>query len=110
VDKAKLLAARTHDSWEPVEINESGDSVLVRPLTRAEAFSLRGKKMAEEILEIKVLSMAMVDPELTEEEVREWQNVAPSKEVDRVVERVLIISGMREDSAKAAYKSDGDGE
>lgn len=106
MDKAKLLAGRSY-GLTPHEIPGVG-TVVVRPLTRAEAFSLRGKGFDEEVLERKVLALGLVDPALTEEEVAEWQKVASSGEVDTLMGVISEISGMTKTAAKEAYKSAGE--
>lgn len=98
MDKGKLLKARAGKvQTVPVDDGE----VKVRALTRAEAHSLRGKELTEEEAERAVLALAMVQPALTEEEVGEWQKVAPAGEVNDVLTAVMDLSGMNVGAAKS---------
>lgn len=102
VDKELLFKARLPEA--DVEIEGIG-TVRVRGLSRAEALSIQ--KVAgsgTDILERKMLALAMVSPRMTEGEVREWQEAAPAGELEPVTVKVQELSGINEDSAKAAYK------
>lgn len=100
VDKAALLSKRF--GVEDVEVPGVG-TVQIRALTRAEALSVRGVEMDAEVLEQKLIAMAMVDPQLTEPEVKEWQGCATAGEIQIIVEAIVRISGMEGYTAKAAY-------
>lgn len=105
MDKSLLTAKR--NKTEELEIPGIG-TVTLRAITRSEAFRFVGKTMPEEKMEAIVLSLALVDPQMTEAEVAEWQSVASAGELQAVVEKALQISGLAEDSAKSAYKSAGE--
>ncbi len=47
----------------------------------------------------------MVDPLMSEEEIRQWQNVAPAGELQPVQDAILRMSGMSADAVKEAVKS-----
>jgi hypothetical protein len=100
VDKSALLAERF--GIEEVEIPGVG-SVRVRPLSRAEAHAVRGQEMTEEEVEVRLLSVALVEPKLTEDEVKAWQANSPAGELEPVVRAVVRISGMEQHAAKAAF-------
>lgn len=100
VDKAALLAARF--GVEPVEVPGVG-MVQVRPLSRAEAHELRGQEMTEQEMEVRLLSLALVEPRLTDADVKAWQAVAPAGELDPVVKAILRLSGMEVQAAKAQF-------
>lgn len=100
VDKAALLTRRF--GTEDVEVPGLG-TMQVRALTRAEALSVQGVEMDVEVLEQKLISMALVDPKLTEVEVKEWQACASAGEIQVIVEAIVRISGLEGYSAKAAY-------
>jgi hypothetical protein len=100
VDKSALLAKRF--GVEEVEIPGVG-SVQVRPLSRAEAHGLRGQEMTEEEMEVRLLALAMVEPKLTEADVKEWQGSAPAGELEPVVRTIVRISGMEQHAAKATF-------
>lgn len=111
MDKELLFKARLTE--EDVEVAGVG-TVRVRGLSRVEVLHVR--KAADDAgldgprtltLERKMLALAMVDPELTEAEVGKWQAASGAGELNVVTDKVQELSGMKEDSAKAAYKSAG---
>lgn len=79
-------------------------TLRVRGLSRAEALSLRGISDPAEA-EQKILSMAMLDPALTMDEVGRWQKASDAAEIEPVTDKVTELSGMLGSSAKEAYKS-----
>jgi hypothetical protein len=101
MDKAKLLKNR--NKTQDVEID--GGSVTVRALTRAEVFKFHGKEFEPAEAERKLLAAAMVKPRLTEEEVGEWQAVADSDEINKVLEAVTELSGMTAKATKNGVQS-----
>lgn len=100
VDKAALLAKRF--GVEPVEVPGVG-TVKIRPLSRAEAYELRNREMPEKDMEVRLLALALVEPKLTEDDVRAWQEASPAGEMDSVVKAVLRHSGMEKSAAKATF-------
>jgi hypothetical protein len=100
VDKAALLAKRF--GVEDVEVPDVG-TVQIRPLSRAEAHGLRGQEMDEQQMEIRLLALALVEPKLTEADVKEWQEAAPAGELEPVVRAILRLSGMEAQHAKATF-------
>jgi hypothetical protein len=102
VDKAALLGVRD-GSNATVTIEGFGD-VVVRALTRKEALSVRGDEMDVEEMEVMLLSLAVVDPQLTEDEVRQWQAVSPAGELEPISEKILELSGMKAEASKEAIK------
>lgn len=111
MDKEKLLAPRNdteHGMPEAdVEIPNVG-TVKVRGLTRGEVFKIQQAKGTAAI-EAKILAIGMVDPELTDAEVRRWQGQSPAGELDSVVEKIRELSGLSDRADKEAYKSFRDG-
>jgi hypothetical protein len=120
MDKEKLLAPRADTETglpeDDVQVPAVG-TVRVRGLSRDEVIGIRkaadndpatidGKRVL--ILERKMIALAMIDPELSEAEVGQWQRIAPAGELDAVTVKIQELSGM----AEAATKSDlpGDGE
>lgn len=93
VDKATLLAKRTGDR-RTVTVPGLGD-VVVRGLTRAEVLSIQscGPTEAAEI-EALLVSMAMVEPALSLDEVKQWQAVAPAGELEPISQAVQELSGL----------------
>ena len=84
--------------------------VKVRALSRAEAHrAQRGDKKGNavdlEVMERRLIRMAMVQPKLTEEQVAQWMKVSPGGELTRLVTFITDISGMKiEEAEKEAYK------
>lgn len=103
VDKAALLAKRGLGT-ETVQIEGVGE-VVVRGMSRAEALSLQklGDLDAAE-MERHLVSMAMVEPALTEDEVRQWQEAAPAGELEPVSEAIQRLSGLAVKQVKEEMK------
>lgn len=102
IDRESLLKKRGEEAT--VDIPGVGE-VRVRALTRGEALSFKG--VAEDVrkLEQHILALAMVDPEMSEDDVRIWQECSPAGEAQIVFDVVLKLSGMEQHADKAAYKS-----
>lgn len=96
-----LLLARRLGEYE-VEVPGVG-TVIVRALSRVEALELKGQEIELLEWERKVLAVAMVNPALTEDEVRQWQEVSPAGELEPVTSAVLDISGLNGEAAQEAY-------
>lgn len=82
--------------------------VRVRPLTRGEALEMVGKEYDQAELECKLLSIAMIEPALTEADVRHWQLNATAGELADFVEFVQDISGMKAAAAKSGLPDAGE--
>ena len=102
VSKEALLTKRPIPERD-VDVPGIG-TVTVRSLTRAEAFSLQGITDVA-TLEAKMLAAAMLDPKLTEDEVREWQASALPTELDAVTAAFTDLSGMGVGADKQAMQS-----
>src|SRR5262245_12777468 len=101
MDKALLFAARLPE--DDVEIPGIG-TVRVRALNRLEAVHVQEAKGAVQT-ELRIMTLGLVDPQLTEDEVREWMKAAPAGEIEPVSHRIAALSGMIEGAEKEAYKS-----
>jgi hypothetical protein len=101
VSKAELLKKRFGE--EEVEVPGVG-TVRVRALTRGQALELQGKEMPVSEMERRLISTAMVEPSLTEDEVQQWQDNTPAGELQPVVEAIARLSGMEQHAGKAAYQ------
>jgi hypothetical protein len=104
IDKSQLTAKR-EESTRDVELPTLGGSVRVRGLTRAEALRVQGKQMDALEAERKLLHLAMVEPLMSEEDVRQWQHVAPAGELQPIQDAILTMSGLTADAVKEAVKS-----
>lgn len=98
--RAQILARKSGHEEVPI-----GDGVVVvRGMTRAEGHASRRIDSDEE-REIWGVARCLVDPQMSEDDVREWFAAAPSGEVQPIVERILQLSGMMDGQAKEATKS-----
>lgn len=82
-------------------------TIRIRALSRAEVMGCRNVKAGPgqaEAIERKMLALALVDPELTEAEVGRWQKASPAGELEPVTDKIAEMSGMKDESAKDAYK------
>lgn len=101
MDKASLFQARLpEDSYEIPGVG----TVRFRALTRGEALEVVGKELPYDEMERRLLSMAMVDPKLTEDEVRQWQAASPAGELEPICSAIQALSGLEEAAAKGAYQ------
>lgn len=89
-----LLLAKRETDGEAVELPGLGVKVRVRGLTRAEALRVVGQEMTAAESERKLLALALVDPVMTEDDVRQWQKVAPAGELQPVEEAIRRLSGL----------------
>lgn len=99
---------------DEVEIPGKG-TVRVRGLSRAEALDELRKvdRSVSGAYECRLVSLSLVEPALTDDEVRLWRESSTSPELDVVLEAISVLSGMTKAAAKAAYKelaSDSDAE
>lgn len=115
VDKELLFKTRLAEA--DVDVPGVG-TVRVRGLSRAEVMAIRkatdndpatldGQRVL--VLERKMISLAMVDPKLTEAEVKLWQDAAPAGELQPVADRIQELSGLAEGATKSGVQSDGIG-
>lgn len=102
VDKEALFRPRCPEA--DVELPGVG-TVRVRGLTRAQIVEIAKKSNNGEDMEARSLSWALVDPQLTEDEVRQWIAVAPFGEIEQLSQRVNQLSGIAGRADKEAYKS-----
>ena len=103
VDKKVLLKARLPTAV--VELEGVGE-VRVRGLSRAEVlYDLKAvDRSVEGAFERRLVSLGMVEPELTEDEVAVWQQGSPSQEIEEVTDKIATMSGLADTAAKDAYK------
>src|SRR5690349_14814183 len=101
--KADLLKGRSEGNRREVTL-PSGASVVVRGLTRQEALGVDGEEMDALELERRMLSCALVDPVMTEDEVGEWQAVASAGELGPLVDAILDLSGMTTEAPNRAAR------
>lgn len=100
MDKELLFKPRLPE--EDIEIPGVG-TVRIRGLSRHEGIHVSNAN-GPEATERRALSLGMVDPALTEDEVGRWQRAAPAGELDPISEAITRLSGMAADSAKEAMR------
>lgn len=103
VDKAQLLKAN-RCAEDDVEIPGIG-TVRVRGLTRAEIMRISKGVSEGKNMEPLSLSLALVDPKMTEDEAAQWLEVAGFGEIEAVNQRINELSGIAGRADKEAYKS-----
>lgn len=103
--KNALLTDRVTGNHAVVELDGVGP-VTVRGLTRYEMV-LAGKITNELEQEQFILSTAMVDPQLTRDEVATWQRVSPPGEINEVATKVNELSGIGKGASKSDVPADG---
>lgn len=96
-----LLRARLDE-----DLVDVGDGVVrVRALTRAEAVRVRASGDGPAEQEPMILLLGVVEPKLTEADVKAWMDNAPAGDIQPVIVRIADLSGMAETSGKEATKS-----
>jgi hypothetical protein len=99
MDKSALLADRVRNNTDTVEIDGVG-TVTVRALSRKEM--IEAGELSEHTLvqERYILSRAMIDPQMSEDDIAAWQAASPPGEINRVADKVNELSGLKKESAK----------
>lgn len=98
VSKEDLLAKRF--AVEEFDVPELG-VFKIRPLTRSEALEAKDKEMAVALFEQRILSLACVEPALTEEDVASLQKTLPAGLFEPLVDKIAAISGMKKEATKS---------
>lgn len=78
-------------------------TVRIRSLSRAEF--MRVREYDKEGWEIGVVTCGLVEPALTEDEVRDWRTVVAPKVFDDVAGEVIRLSGLRTAAVEEARRS-----
>ena len=104
MDKAALTRPRLAE--ENVEIPGVG-VVRVRALSRAEAYKVSDREMPVDEMERILLSAALVDPVMSEQDVSEWQSAASAGELEPVVEVIQRLSGLAAKAGKSGVPAPG---
>lgn len=82
------------------KIELEAGTVEVRALSRAEAMKLPQYQGQADEAEVFILSAAVVDPQFSEDEVRQWRDGSPADEIGLVVDTILELSGLTEGAEK----------
>lgn len=100
MDKAVLLKGYLPE--DDVVLPSGAGTVRVRGLSRQEAVEVaRGlEQRDEDTLEIRGCARGMIDPVMTEDEVRHWRAVAVAADVQAVARRISSLSNMDDSAGK----------
>jgi hypothetical protein len=90
-----------------VELEGIG-SVLVRGLSRFEMTAVFGLEDDRQKQDTAAIAYAMVDPEMTVEEVIAWRKAGANAEIEEVARKINELSGIGKDAAKSDVPADGD--
>lgn len=110
--KARLLARRAQTASglpeDTVEVPGMG-TVHVRGLSRGEVFMMQksradGGIKDEAAWERRMLSIGLLDPAMTEDEVGTWQRVSPAGEMEPVGEKIRDLSALGEGAEKSGVQ------
>lgn len=101
MDKELLFKPRLAE--EDVDVPGVG-TVRVRALNRLEAMHVQGAKTPAES-DRRILALGLVDPTITEEEARRWQEASAAGEIEPVTTAIARLSGIGPGADKEAYKS-----
>ena len=100
-----LLIEDTEDDQTEVILPSGKGKIVVRSLTRAEMYRVKGKKMSMAQMEQILLSWACVVPKMTKAQVKTWQSRPKSAgDIEEVTRTISRISGM----TMRIDKSEGD--
>ena len=75
--------------------------VQVRALTRGEALQVVGVERDKREMEAQIVAWAMVDPKLTEDEVRTWMDNSPAGELQGLTQFITKLSGLSDGAPKS---------
>lgn len=102
IDKSALFAPRL--DTQDVEVGALG-TVKVRALSRAEVLSFRKRKV-DDVAEMErvLLAAGLVEPAITEDEARQWQEASAAGELEPVTRAINTLSGLDSAAAKEAVK------
>lgn len=96
-----------HLPTDEVELEGLG-SVLVRGLSRfemTEVFELQSDRQKQDTAAV---AFAMVEPEMSVEEVIAWRKAGSNAEIEQVAKKINELSGIGKDAAKSDVPADGD--
>lgn len=96
-----LLAANLDDT-RTVTLPKAGVSVRIRGLTRAEAIQISDTK-GDGQREKRMVTMAMVEPPMTFQQVEAWFNKASAGDLQLLTDQIARQSGLVESAEKDAY-------
>lgn len=111
MDEQSAIAAMTAVDLpeEDFPLGRLNITLKLRGLSHGEALELqeysREDGVTNAMYERRMLSKAMLWPQMKPKDVASWQNASPAGEIDDVMRVVMRLSGMDKEDAKNAYKS-----
>lgn len=100
MDKELLFKRKATLRTTEVPLDDGELVVAVRALSRGEVAKAK-KDFSKDQVENALISLALVDPKLTPEEVAEWLDEAPAGDSVAVMSAVAELSGMSEGADKS---------
>ena len=103
MDKAALFESRLPRA----EFETPAGTLLLRGLSRAEIMSLRKVGQSGDVDEVdkRMLRLGVVEPALTDADVKTWREAWPAAEIDAVVSKIAELSGMHEEETEREASS-----
>lgn len=91
----------------------SGLLVLVRGLSRGEVFMMQkaradGGIKTEQAWEQRMVALALLQPQLTEDQVMEWQQGPAGGDMETLTEKIKVLSKLGEGADKSGVPGTGD--
>lgn len=107
MDKAALLGMSV--PTEEFDIDGVG-TLTLRGMTRYEMMLVFKRQENESELSAEQLSLSIgiVEPKLTEDEIAAWQKVAPGGLLNQIAVRINALSGLGKGAGKSNLSADGD--
>lgn len=100
MDKELLLKRKAGLRTTTVQLDGGEIEVVVRALSRGEVKEVKDKYPQDQAENVLV-SMSLVDPKMTPEEVTAWLDEAPAGDSVAVMEAVAELSGLSKEVAKS---------
>jgi hypothetical protein len=102
VDREALFKTRLPE--EEYELPGLG-TFRIRGLSRGEVLAAQADDPRLAVFERRLLARGIVDPKLTETDVGRWQEASPSGEMEPLIARIQLLSGIGREVEKGAYES-----
>lgn len=100
IDKNKLIADRVINRTAVIEIEGVG-KIKIRALSRMELIRSFDIPTADGEQERFVISSAMVEPAMSPDDVKAWQEASPGYEMNYVASKINELSGLRKGADKS---------
>ena len=98
VDKKALLARRLGEADHEIE---GVGTLRIRGLSRAELLALQALEGGALTSDRRMVSLAVVDPPLTEDDVKTWQENSAPGEIEALTLAIAELSGLGVGAAKS---------